>query len=87
MNINQQISELQERNRVELNKKTGMVTMDFHDTINKLTTNTAHAVALAVIGEIRKVPYGTNGNGQKWVMMKDLEDHLSTLEAALQDNK
>ena len=78
MNLNKLISELQERNQNWYRyKSTGKTN---YEVVGIVTADTAHAVALAVIEEIRKA------GGIGW-SVDDYLNHLTTLEAALQDNK
>ena len=51
MNLEQKISELQERNRGKYNSAKEVVRMSEQE-LDQLTTDTAHAVVKAVIGEM-----------------------------------
>ena len=81
MNLEQKISELQERNRKRLG---GVLLATGAKELDIATTDTAHAVALAVIGEMK-----TYVKKDMWPTadVQDLLDHLTTLEEALQDKK
>lgn len=90
MNLENLITELQERNREKLDN-TEMPELWAEDSykalyslLDQLTTDTAHAVALAVIGGISDYCKEELPSDFNTVM---LINHLSTLEEALQDNK
>lgn len=94
-NLDQLISELQERNRetfTEANNEKLWTTVteqlgEINPLLDKLTTDTAHAIALAVIVEVLDAAnrFPIHEGRADLISLNDLEFHLTSLEAKIKD--